>query len=82
MSGHVLRFPRPTSGDLASFVSFVRRELQARADARLSAVPDHVLGPATDASDAAIDHALRQQSARIADVARIVAALVDQLEVR
>lgn len=81
MSARVLRFTPPAGqADLASFLSFIRQQLQARADARLSAVPDHVLAPATDAADAAISRVMRRQASRISEVERAVRDLLDQLD--
>lgn len=82
LTAHVLRFPRPgdQAGDFASFISFVRLQLQARADIRLSCVPDHVLAPATDAGDAAISRVMRRYASRIAEVECAVRDLLDQLD--
>jgi hypothetical protein len=80
VTAHVLRLPRRAPTGATSLHQLIRQHLQMRADVRLRCVPDHLLGPATDASDAAITRRMATHAQRIEKIERVLMALIEELD--
>ncbi len=81
VTAHVLRFPRSVvDQDAPSLSNFIRQHLQARADLRLRALPDHLLGPSTDVSDAAIARVMSTHAPRLEKIERQLVALIEEMD--